>query len=185
MTCMTSWSRTKGAPCCRNNDGSCAAAFVAAASAGSIGLTSHSPYDQLLETYANAAPDRARCTGRDGIFVRPVVRVGDERAVGIERVAGQESGGRIALVEEVAEAREELEMLRDVVGALQIDHRIAGNPAAADDIMSSLAVGSAAPDWRCSRCRAGTSRTTRSRCRRCPTGRDRRSRGSAGRCAAE
>src|ERR1700677_2741102 len=106
-------------------------------------LVSHLPVacDPSLETYTNAAPDRPRCTGRDRILVRPVVGVGDERAVGIERVAGQESSGRVALVEEIAEAREEFETFGDAVRALQIDHRVARYPAASDDI-SSLAVRS-------------------------------------------
>src|ERR1700683_3234560 len=68
--------------------------------------------------------------------------MGDQRAIRIEGAAGQESSGRIALVKEVAQAREDLETLRDVIRALQIDHHIAWDPAPANDI-SSLAVGSA------------------------------------------
>src|ERR1700690_705905 len=100
-----------------------------------------SAYGHSLETYADTAPDRPGCAGRDGIFVRQVVGIGDQRAIGIEGAAGQESSGRIALVEKIAEAREEFETLRDVVFALQIDHRVARNPAASNDI-SSLAVRS-------------------------------------------
>src|SRR5262249_6654913 len=84
-----------------------------------------------LEPEADPGPDRARGRRRDRVLVGPGARIGTERAVGIEGIAGQEARGRVLLVEGVDEPSEQIDVLAHVVGALQIHHGVAWNPARA------------------------------------------------------
>src|SRR6185312_1693578 len=54
----------------------------------------------------------------------------NETAVWIERADGQESGGGVALIEQVDEARKDLGVLRNGISALQVHHGVSRYPAA-------------------------------------------------------
>src|SRR6266404_8668921 len=84
----------------------------------------------LLPAYPHPGPKRPRRRGSHGILVGPVVRVRYERAIRSERARVQKPGGRVLLVEHIDEADEELRTLGHVIGTLQVDHGVSGNPAA-------------------------------------------------------
>src|ERR1700682_2514479 len=85
----------------------------------------------LVEVQPHTRPECPRRARRDRVFTGPLARVGAHSAIRVKGVPGQEPRRGILLVQYVYDTGEKIDGLSEVIDALQINDRVARNPARA------------------------------------------------------